>query len=134
MNAKSGFNKTVLLAGWLILGGSGVSHAELIEIKWADGTFVHNAVVAPRKFLEVCGKLMKNENVSWSFKGNAPTDFNIHYHVGKDVVYPENRKETGNAEGTLRVPVDQDFCWMWSNKAAKAIEIEVRLQQAKPEK
>ncbi len=134
MKAIRVFDKTALLVGWLIVGGIGVSHAELVEIKWTDGAFVHKATVAPKKFLEVCGKLKKDENVSWSYKGNASTDFNIHYHVGKDVVYPENRKETVSAEGTLRVSLDQDFCWMWTNKAAQAVEIEVNLQQAKTAK
>ncbi len=134
MNAIRVLDKTALLVSWLIAGGIGVSHAELVEIKWANGAFVHKAMVAPKKFLEVCGKLKKDENVSWSYKGNASTDFNIHYHVGKEVAYPENRKETASAEGMLRVPLDQDFCWMWSNKTTQAVEIEVNLQLVKSAK
>lgn len=130
MKLKMVFTKTALVAGWLVVGGIGVSHAELVDIKWTDGAFAHKASIAPAKFLEVCGKLKKDDSVDWRFNGSAPTNFNIHYHVGKDVVYPENRKEIGNAEGKLRVPLDQDFCWMWSNKSAQPIDIEVGLKQA----
>lgn len=130
MKARIVFNKTAVLGAWLILGGIGASHAELVDIKWTSGTFAHKATIAPSKFLEVCGKLKKDDSVDWRFSGSAPTNFNIHYHVGKDVVYPENRKEIGSADGKLRVPLDQDYCWMWSNKSAQPIDIEMSLKSS----
>ena len=104
--------------------------AEIVEIKWADGVFTHKASIAPKKFLEVCGKQKKGEAVNWTFNGTAPTDFNIHYHVGKDVSYPENRKGVASAEGLLVAPLDQDFCWMWTNRAAQPLDLELKLKQA----
>ena len=104
--------------------------AEIVEIKWADGVFTHKASIAPKKFLEVCGKQKKGETVNWTFNGTAPTDFNIHYHVGKDVSYPENRKGVASAEGSLVAPLDQDFCWMWTNRAAQPLDLELKLKQA----
>ena len=104
--------------------------AEIVEIKWADGVFTHKASIAPKKFLEVCGKQKKGEAVNWTFNGTAPTDFNIHYHVGKDVSYPENRKGVASAEGSLVAPLDQDFCWMWTNRAAQPLDLELKLKQA----
>lgn len=104
--------------------------AEIVEIKWADGVFTHKASIAPKKFLEVCGKQKKGETVNWTFSGTAPTDFNIHYHVGKDVSYPENRKGVASAEGSLVAPLDQDFCWMWTNRAAQPLDLELKLKQA----
>ncbi len=108
--------------------------AEIVDLKWNGDTFAHKASVAPKKFLEVCGKLKKGDGVSWQFKGSAPTDFNIHYHVGKDVSYPENRKQIASAEGLLAAPLDQDFCWMWSNRTTEAVDVEVNLKQVKPGK
>ncbi len=104
--------------------------ADIVEIKWTGDTFVHKAGIAPKKFLELCGKLKKDDGVIWQFKGSAPTDFNIHYHVGKDVSYPVNRKDVALADGMFLVPVDQDYCWMWSNGSAQAIDIQVELRQA----
>ena len=104
--------------------------AEIVEIKWAEGVFTHKASIAPKKFLEVCGKQKKGEAVNWTFNGTAPTDFNIHYHVGKDVSYPENRKGVASAEGSLVAPLDQDFCWMWTNRGAQPLDLELKLKQA----
>ena len=118
----------------LTLAIPAVAHADIVDIKWNDGMFSHKASIAPKKFLEVCGKQKKGDNVGWQFKGSAPSDFNIHYHVGKDVSYPEKRKDVASADGTLSAPVDQDYCWMWSNRSAQPVDIEVNLKQAKPGK
>ena len=111
-----------------------IASANIVDIKWNGDTYAHKASIAPKKFLEVCGKLKKGESVAWQFKGNAATDFNIHYHVGKDVTYPENRKGVASADGTLAVSLDQDFCWMWSNRSEQPIELEVSLKQVKTPK
>ena len=123
------------IAGLLVtLALPAIAHAQLVDIKWTGGTFSHKASIAPKKFLEVCGTLKMAEAVAWQFKGSAPTDFNIHYHVGKDVTYPEKRKDVASADGSFAVPQDQDYCWMWSNQTSQAIDLEVSLKQAKPGK
>ena len=106
------------------------AHAELVEIQWTGDAFAHKASIAPKKFLEVCGKLKSGDRTTWQFKGSGPSDFNIHYHVGKDITYPEQRKDVASADGTLAVPLDQDYCWMWSNRSAQPIDIEISLKQA----
>lgn len=106
------------------------ARAELVTLRFTEGNFVHQSVIAPGKFLEVCGKLKKDQKIAWRFTGSAPTDFNIHYHVGKDVVYPEQRKAVGDADGALTVPLDQDFCWMWSNKSPQPVQVDVQLKEA----
>ena len=110
------------------------ARAQLVEINWSGGAFAHKASVAPKQFLEVCGKLKKGENIGWQFTGSAPTDFNIHYHAGKDVVYPAKRADVSTARDSFAVPLDQDYCWMWSNKGPQAVEVEVRLTQGSPAK
>lgn len=110
------------------------ANADIVDIKWADGAFTHRASIAPKKFLEVCGKQKMGDVVGWTFNGSAAADFNIHYHIGKDVSYPENRKGVASAEGSLVAPLDQDYCWMWTNRSAQSLEMEVRLKQAKVEK
>ena len=90
----------------LWLTGIASANAQLVEAKWADGAFAHQATIAPKKFLEVCSKLKTGDAVAWRFNAATPTDFNIHYHVGKDVVYPENRKDVAAAEGMLTIALD----------------------------
>ena len=111
--------------------GNTQGHAEIVDTQWEGGAFSHKATIAPKKFLEVCGKLKIGEVVSWRFDAAAPTDFNIHYHVGREVVYPERRKATSRADGTLSAPLDQHYCWMWTNRTSQPLDIDVNLKQLK---
>ena len=106
------------------------ARAELVEIRWSEsGRFEHSAAIAPGKFAEVCGKLSKGQTVAWNFRTEAPTNFNIHYHEGKKVTYPAKIDGAGAAEGQLLAAVDQDYCWMWSNKSDRALTLELTLQR-----
>ena len=108
-----------------------MAHAELSTIAWdATERFEHSASVPTGKFLEVCGRLSKGQTVSWSFKSDQAMNFNIHYHADdKKVVFPAKRDGVANLEDRLIVPVDQDYCWMWSNKSAVQAKIALQLQR-----
>lgn len=106
------------------------AQAELVDIRWdAQGRMERRIDIAPGKFAELCGKLSKGQTVRWSFEGAAPLDFNIHYHVGKDVEYPAKAKGVAAQQGELKVALDQDYCWMWSNKGGAAVGLTVQLQR-----
>ena len=93
------------------------ARAELVEIGWDKaGRFETADSVAPGKFAEVCGRLDKGQSVAWSFKGDRPLNFNIHYHEGKQVVFPSKQDAAVDAQGKLNVSLSQDYCWMWTNK------------------
>jgi hypothetical protein len=106
---------TVLAAA---LASSPVAANEhIVDIVWgADGAFRHAASVAPGKFVEACGKLAAGARIGWEFQADAPIDFNIHYHRGKETVFPEKLQQVATANATLNVPVAEDYCWMWTNK------------------
>jgi hypothetical protein len=115
-----------------LLAGAFPARAELVEIRWdAQGRFEHAAIVAPGKFAEVCGKLTRAEAVAWSFESDGPLDFNIHYHQGKQVVFPDKRDAVSRADGRLDAAVEQDYCWMWSNKSGAPAKLDLRLGKAK---
>ncbi|HEX2011322.1 MAG TPA: hypothetical protein VJN44_10325 [Roseateles sp.] len=115
----------------LLLGGSAIrSPAEIVDIRWDSAqAFAHRQLLAPGRFAELCGPLARGQIIVWSFKADAPQDFNIHYHEGKDVVYPEQRKQVAEAEGRLEVALDQSYCWMWSNKSDMPVALQVSLQR-----
>ena len=119
----------LVVSGLLGLGSIGISRAAIVDLDWVDRLFTKEASIAPQKFLEVCGALKKGETVAWQFKGSAATDFNIHYHVGKKVSYPQKRKGVAGASGKLAVPIDQDYCWMWTNKGTVPVTMSVTLKQ-----
>ena len=104
--------------------------ADIVDIAWdADGRFERNVNAAPGKFAEICGKLPAGLKVGWNFEASAPLDFNVHYHVGKEVVFPSKLTAVVTAKDTLATKIDQDYCWMWSNKTAASATIKVKLQR-----
>jgi hypothetical protein len=104
------------------------AHAEIVEIAWSDqGRFVQEFTVAPGKFAEACGKLQRGDAVAWRFEAGGPLDFNIHFHEGKAVRYPARRKSVAAARGQLKVALDQDYCWMWTNTSAQPVDLRLTL-------
>ena len=106
------------------------ARAELVEIAWDNaGRFETAVSVAPGKFAEVCGQLDRGQSVAWSFKADRPMNFNIHYHEGKQVVFPAKQDAAVDAQGKLDVSLSQDYCWMWTNKANAPIRLQLLLQK-----
>ena len=104
--------------------------ADIVEVEWAaDGSFELQRTVQPGKLLEACVKLPAGARVDWAYKAGMPLDFNIHYHVAKDVIYPKQLKRTAAARGTLAVGLDQDYCWMWTNKNKAAAPLSLTLKR-----
>ena len=106
------------------------ARAEIVDIVWSDaGRFERRILVAPGKFAEVCGKLVKDQAVAWRFDADGALDFNIHYHLGKDVRYPERRDALARGSGQLRVAMDQDHCWMWTNRSERTVQLTLLLSR-----
>jgi hypothetical protein len=116
----------------LLLALAGLSsvaaQADVIDIAWGErGRFERRLTVAPGKFVEVCGGLTRADSVAWRFDASGPLNFDIHYHEGKDVRYPEQRDAVASASGQLRVVLDQDYCWMWSNRTGRPVSLDLEL-------
>ena len=105
------------------------SQAELISFK-LDGnlSFKTQSNIQPGKFSEVCGKLKKGNLIRWQFDSSAPLDFNIHYHEGKEIIFPYKMNNIKSAKEELLISLDQDFCWMWTNKSGEAVKLEMNLR------
>jgi hypothetical protein len=54
-------------------------------------------------------------------------DFNIHYHVGKEAVFPAKQAQVSSGRDTLSVTVGQDYCWMWTNKGSAPVSLTIDL-------
>ncbi len=114
------------LAGLL----AGTAQADVVDIAWsADQRFERQLAVAPGAFAEVCGKLARGESVAWRFEADRALAFNIHYHVGKAVEYPARQDAATRADGTLAVALDQDYCWMWTNRTRAPATLKLTLSK-----
>jgi hypothetical protein len=116
-------------AAWLCLPLAAPAAQHIADIVWRDGAYRHAVTVAPGRFFEACGKLDAGAAVRWRFEAAAALDFNIHYHLGKDVVYPAQLQAVDRAADTLAVKQPQAYCWMWTNRAAAPVKLELHLQR-----
>ena len=55
--------------------------------------------------------------------------FNIHYHEGKQVVFPLKKDSTAAARGKLAVSSDQSYCWMWKNPGKTLSTLRLQLSR-----
>ncbi|MFT3957030.1 MAG: hypothetical protein QM722_22420 [Piscinibacter sp.] len=116
------------LAGAALCLGATFAHAEVVDLQWQEGgRFERSLTVAPGKFAEICGPLAPGQTVQWSFTAEQALNFNIHYHVDKDVHYPAKQDGVERAKGDLVVTSRQDYCWMWVNKAASPSRLTVAM-------
>ncbi len=105
-------------------------NAEVLDIQWNSAGEVEQSVTVPSgKFAELCGALSKGQSIAWTFKADQPLNFNIHYHVGKDVVFPAKQDDLVESRGNLNVSIDQQYCWMWSNKRDTSARLHVTLKR-----
>ena len=120
----------VLVLAAIATGALTCARADVVDIAWdANGRFERSLTVAPTKFAEVCGKLPAGLKVRWDFESATPLDFNVHYHVGKAVVFPSKLTAVAAAKDVLDTKIDQDYCWMWSNKSASPVTVKVTLHR-----
>jgi hypothetical protein len=107
--------------------------AELIEVKLTSDAIVEKQLtIAPGKFVEVCSPLQRGQVVLWQFRADTAIDFNVHFHVGERVHYPEQRPNIHAAGGRLSVEVDQGYCWMWSSRSNAPVVVDAKLNLASP--
>ncbi|MGI9026575.1 MAG: hypothetical protein ACR2GP_13555, partial [Burkholderiaceae bacterium] len=52
---------------------------------------------------------------------------NVHYHEGTRVLFPAKQDAVAKAEDRLDVELDQDYCWMWTNKSGKSITVRLSM-------
>ena len=106
------------------------ARADVVDIAWdATGRFETLLSVAPDKFAEVCGRLTQGQSIAWSFTADRPTNFNVHYHAGKQIVFPAKQDGVSQVEGLLKVSLVQDYCWMWTNTGASPATVQLTLKR-----
>lgn len=85
--------------------------------------------IASGKFDEHCMKIEAGRAIAYRFEASAPVDFNIHYHRGKDVLYPVKREATRQFASTFRAESTDEYCLMWENRGATAVTVEGRVDR-----
>ncbi|MEL4179387.1 hypothetical protein AABB87_11260 [Roseateles sp. PN1] len=129
-SAKSARSALAVSVALLLGMGPSLAWAEITPLVWSEaGVFEAKLPVAAGKFAEVCGPVAEGQRIAWQFESDQALDFNIHFHLGKQVSYPERQKQVQRAQGELTVSAPQDHCWMWSNKGSSAGTLTLRLKR-----
>ena len=121
-----------LLLAMLLFGGIASASAKehIIHVTWdSDRSYRAELQIAKGKLKEACVDLKEGERIRWSFKADANTSFNIHYHEGEKVTFPAKKENVAADEGVLDVAVTQGYCWMWRTPHHPA-KVEVTLEKA----
>jgi hypothetical protein len=79
--------------------------------------------IAPGKAGEVCMPLDAGDTLAWHFKSSAPADFNLHQHIGKEVLMPVDRKAIAEDRAEHRVDRKNDWCLMWTAPAGQRLSV-----------
>ena len=83
----------------------------------------------PQKMDEHCELLPAGQKRRYHWKATAPVDFNIHYHQDNEVFYPVKRDGMRGDGGTFTARTEQEYCWMWTARGARArIEGQVEMK------
>jgi hypothetical protein len=85
------------------------------------------ATLAPGKIHEECQRVEAGQSRRFSWKSDAPVDFNVHYHRGNDVTFPVKRDAMRGDGGTFTAKDGEDYCWMWTARD-KPAKIEGRVE------
>lgn len=80
--------------------------------------------VPARGFDEHCVQLAAGERVRYRYSATAELDFNIHYHRGKDVLYPVKTTASRSADATFTAPHADTYCLMWERRGDGAARVE----------
>jgi hypothetical protein len=105
------------------------ARAQEVPIRWdTAGRFERALTIAPGGVAELCGKLRRGAVVNWRFDADAPLDFNVHYHVGREAVYPVRMAGAAKSADRFVAPKDQTYCWMWQRSTVDPVTVKAILQ------
>jgi hypothetical protein len=79
--------------------------------------------IAAGKVGEVCMALGAGDTLAWRFRASAPTDFNLHQHVGDKVLTPVSRQAMTRSRARHTVDRDNDWCLMWTAPPGQAVTV-----------
>jgi hypothetical protein len=104
--------KSIVIACTLVAAGSAVAKEQPIELTIAAG-----------KVGEICMPLRAGHTLRWAFEASAPADFNLHHHLGKQVLMPVDRKAIAADRAAYRANRSNEWCLMWTAPTAQGITV-----------
>ena len=79
--------------------------------------------IAPGKAGEVCMPLDAGDTLAWRFKAEPAADFNLHHHLGEQVLMPVQRKAAAEDRAEHTIDKRNDWCLMWKAPADQRVTV-----------
>lgn len=112
----------------LAMVGAGPNDKSWFSASAASNSTAHEKTLAPGEVHEECMTLKATQSLIYSYRANFPLSFNIHYHEGKDVIFPVKKDNSKLHKDVFKATVKQDYCLMWTNTAKEPITISYEFQ------
>ncbi|MDH4287878.1 MAG: hypothetical protein OEV65_03950 [Aquincola sp.] len=80
--------------------------------------------IAAGKIGEVCMALDEAQTLAWRFKASDALDFNLHHHVGSEVLIPVEYRAVREHRGHHLIDRRNDWCLMWTAPKGKQVTVE----------
>ena len=91
----------------------------------STGSEIRKTVELPAgEFHEECLDLSRRQRLHYAFSSAQPVEFNIHYHRGKDIVYPVRLKNIRSLKSVFTPPRDEGYCMMWTNSRRNGVKLQ----------
>ncbi len=72
---------------------------------------------------EECFAVQANQEIDFAFITDGDVDFNLHYHVGRDIYYPVKEEDINRYKGVYTPEKKQIYCLMWTNYGEDSIPL-----------
>jgi hypothetical protein len=93
----------------------------------ALASYEHSVVLAAGQVHETCNELPAGDVLSYQYTGSSVSLFNIHYHDGKNIIYPVPDELAFRRNSSLTTGSAQNYCLMWKNIRSTPVTIWYRI-------
>lgn len=91
-----------------------------------------DVVLKPQRAHEECFRLESQQRMQYTFSAEVPIQFNLHYHAGREVVYPIKSEGVTEQRGNYVAATAQEYCLMWTSRALGDVKLGYEFVIAEP--
>ena len=100
------------------------------EIRWGDQPAAAlRTPIPPATSTRWCGALRKGEAISWEFNSAEPLELTVQPQDGRHPANVVKLDGITEGKGLLEVDADQNYCWIWTNRALSPVALQARLHK-----
>lgn len=84
----------------------------------------YKILITPNALHERCFDMQPTQQLLYSYKSSAAVDFDLHYHIDKNIIYPIRKKNQIHADEVFTANETREYCLLWKNNSKDKLIIE----------